>query len=136
WLGWLVISHNPTRIEWSMQGMLAGAALLAGTWSGYCRWREWSRPRARLQELLPLVRSGVMPIEELSDVGGGMGPLVPMIQELMRDLRQQRGELARLNDEIRQRVAHRTDALERMVGSLRQQATKDPLTGLYNRRIL
>src|SRR5689334_14565219 len=66
WLGWLLVSHDPTRIEWSMQGMLAGAALLAGTWSGYCRWREWSRPRARLQELLPLVRSGVMPIEELS----------------------------------------------------------------------
>ena len=35
-----------------------------------------------------------------------------------------------------QRVANRTDALERKMGSLRQQAIRDPLTGLCNRREL
>jgi diguanylate cyclase (GGDEF)-like protein len=44
--------------------------------------------------------------------------------------------VAGLNDEIRQRVATRTNALEREIGSLRQQATRDVLTGLFNRRML
>ena len=34
------------------------------------------------------------------------------------------------------RVATRTDALERMLGTLREKAARDPLTGLYNRRML
>src|SRR5688572_28675145 len=37
---------------------------------------------------------------------------------------------------MRQKVASRTDALERTIGSLRQQATRDVLTGLFNRRFL
>jgi diguanylate cyclase (GGDEF)-like protein len=37
---------------------------------------------------------------------------------------------------MRQRVAQRTDALERTIGTLRHQATRDPLTGLFNRRFL
>ena len=32
------------------------------------------------------------------------------------------------------RSAQRTDALEQKLGSMRQQANRDPLTGLYNRR--
>src|SRR5262249_27222215 len=50
-------------------------------------------------------------------------------------LSQQKG-LAELEAEMSQRVAGRTDALERVIGSLRQQATRDPLTGLFNRRLL
>ena len=38
--------------------------------------------------------------------------------------------------EMSQRVAQRTDALERVVASLRHQASRDPLTGLHNRRML
>ena len=37
---------------------------------------------------------------------------------------------------MHQHVANRTDALERTIGSLRQQATRDALTGLFNRRML
>jgi diguanylate cyclase (GGDEF)-like protein len=36
---------------------------------------------------------------------------------------------------MRQRVATRTDALERQIGSLRQQASRDGLSGLFNRRM-
>src|SRR6187200_1774560 len=59
-----------------------------------------------------------------------------MLQDLLREIRQQRCEIATLKDEMRQRVAQRTDALERTIGTLRHQATRDPLTGLFNRRFL
>jgi diguanylate cyclase (GGDEF)-like protein len=38
--------------------------------------------------------------------------------------------------ELSQRVARRTDALERSLGAMRQQASRDALTGLLNRRVL
>jgi diguanylate cyclase (GGDEF)-like protein len=136
WLVWLLIVQHPVTITWSMQAMLAGAALVASAWSGWHRVQHWSRPMRALRELLPQVRNGAAPIEELSTIGGGLRELIPVIQDLMRDLRQQLAENGHLQDEMRQRVAHRTDALERLVGSLRQQATKDALTSLYNRRML
>ena len=37
---------------------------------------------------------------------------------------------------MNQRVANRTDALERALGSLREKASRDAMTGLYNRRML
>jgi diguanylate cyclase (GGDEF)-like protein len=96
--------------------------------------RHWSRPLRQLSDLLPLIRNGEAPIEELSTVDRGLTPLTPILQDLLRDLRRQKSAVAALNHEIRQRVATRTDALERQIGSLRQQASRDALSGLYNRR--
>lgn len=95
----------------------------------------WLRPMRQLRGLAEGAREGQVPIEELSSVAGGVSPLVPVVQALLRDLRAERRLNAELNQEIRQRVANRTDALERMVGSLRRQATQDRLTGLHNRRL-
>ena len=44
--------------------------------------------------------------------------------------------MRQLELETRQRVASRTEALERTIGSLRNQASRDALTGLMNRRAL
>jgi diguanylate cyclase (GGDEF)-like protein len=98
--------------------------------------RHWAGPLRRLNGLLPLVRSGDAPIEELREVEGGFRQLVPQLQEIFHDLRRQKLAVAELNEEIRQRVAVRTGALERQMASLRQQASRDGLTGLYNRRML
>jgi diguanylate cyclase (GGDEF)-like protein len=99
---------------------------------------NWARPSRRLRRLLPLIKSGERPIEELNTVGGPreFGAMIPAIQELLHDLRRQRVELAMMNEEMRQKVARRTDALERAIGQLRHQATRDALTGLGNRRML
>lgn len=97
--------------------------------------RHWARHARRLIELLPELRSGDAPVEELNRIHGGFAPLVPLLQELVRDLRLHRNEMAQLNEEIRHRVAGRTNALERQIGSLKQQATRDGLTGLFNRRM-
>ena len=97
---------------------------------------RWWKPTRQLKEILEGCRSGERPIEELKTVGGGMTALSEVAQQLLHDLRQQKRLTAELEAELRQRVAHRTSALERQMSSLRVQATRDALTGLYNRRML
>ncbi len=136
WLGCLLSGHRPPGAQWAMETMVAGGVVVAGVWASlWCR-RFWRRPCEALVRLLPQVRAGEAPIEALCDICGGPAPLVPLLQDLLRDIRRQRAEIAHLNHEMGQRVAMRTDALERRLGSLREQAARDPLTGLYNRRML
>ena len=44
--------------------------------------------------------------------------------------------MTEMDREVRQRIANKTEALERKIGSLHNQATRDVLTGLLNRRAL
>jgi diguanylate cyclase (GGDEF)-like protein len=136
WLGRLLGEEEPWGGAWAVQALLTVAAVLAGVVLAVQHHRRWGRPTHALVDLLPRVRRGESPIEQLEDVGGGLKPLVPAVQDLLRELRQQRAATAELEQEIRQRVANRTDALERTIGTLRQQATRDALTGLFNRRFL
>lgn len=98
--------------------------------------RSWKRPAQKLTGLLTKIREGKLPIDELSTVDGGVKPLAALTHDLLRDLREEQRKIAQLEHEMRDRIAHRTEALERMIGSLRQQATRDALTGLFNRRML
>jgi diguanylate cyclase (GGDEF)-like protein len=122
---------QPTR--WAVDALVAGAAL--GVVYGLTVW-WWGRPLRKTLSLIDRIRAGEAPIEELSDIRRGGRKLVPVLQDLLREIRQQGCEIATLKDEMRQRVAQRTDALERTIGTLRHQATRDPLTGLFNRRFL
>jgi diguanylate cyclase (GGDEF)-like protein len=90
----------------------------------------------RLVHLLPQIRQGEAPIEELSQINGRFEPLADELRALFDQLRRNKAEVAQLEDEMRQRVANRTLALERSLGALKQQAAKDSLTGLLNRRML
>ena len=119
-----------------LQLVLSVGMLLLVLWAGARRRSQWSQPLARLETLLPHVRRGDEPIESLSHIGGKLRPIAMACQELLRDLRQQRSINAQLQDEMRQRVASKTEALERTIGALRQQAARDGLTGLFNRRML
>ncbi|MGE5609886.1 MAG: GGDEF domain-containing protein, partial [Bacillota bacterium] len=115
-------------------GLAAISALVSvGLWR---RLREWGKSLGKLEQVLTDVRAGEAPIDELSGVRGPLAPLVWSVQEILRELRRQKAELAAVELEIRQRIAQRTDALERIIGSLRHQAHRDPLTGLCNRRML
>lgn len=116
--------------------LVAVAALLAigVVWHIVYRW--WI-PRRRFLSVLNELRKGEAPIRELStSVGGGFEPLAEPIAALLHELRAAKARINELQEEMRQRVAGRTDALERVIGSLREQAARDPLTGLYNRRAL
>jgi diguanylate cyclase (GGDEF)-like protein len=87
--------------------------------------------------MLPSIREGEAPIEDLAEIDGGLvrNGILTQIQLLLHDLRQQRAEVAKLEEEMRQRLATRTSALERQIGTLRLQASRDALTGLFNRRM-
>src|SRR5438067_379871 len=98
--------------------------------------RTWVWPVRHFNQLLPRIRAGELPIDSLNEVEGGLKELTAQVQSLLHELRQQKTRVKEIDAELSQRVANRTDALERTIGSLRQQAVRDPLTGLYNRRML
>jgi diguanylate cyclase (GGDEF)-like protein len=116
---------------WLGQVLLSVALAGYGTWLAEHRRRTLYAPLHKLESLLPLIRGGEAPIEELSQVRGRLAPVAAHLRDILHQLRQQQSEI---NFEIRERIANRTSALERTIGSLRQQATRDPLTRLFNRR--
>ena len=136
WLVRLLTEHDPLQGPWIFQLLLALGTLLAGGWGAIQRHWYCNVPVRRLLDLARRVQAGELPIESLSRVKGGVAPLVPLVQDLLGDIRRQRSELAAVEKDLGQRVASRTDALERALGSLKQQAVRDALTGLYNRRML
>jgi diguanylate cyclase (GGDEF)-like protein len=110
------------------------AALLVSSWSALVRWWSWSKPARSLLRSVDQIRQGDGPIEELSKIRGHLAPLARTMQEVLHIQKLQKAELLEIEREVRGRIANRTDALERKIGSLRQQAMRDPLTGLLNRR--
>ncbi len=121
---------------WDIQILVSLASAVACCLALLHWWQAWARPMRRLTDLTRDIRSGRVAIDELAQIRGGVRPIVPVIQELLRELKQQKKQLTALNQEMQERVAGRTDALERKIGSLQVQATRDPLTGLFNRRSL
>lgn len=136
WIIALLAGGKPIQVEWIAQVLLAMAALLSSAWVSFEQLLHWRRPTRNLAAAIEEVRAGRMPIDELSTIGGGIAPVVHGVQEIFADLRRQRAEYDALQREIQRRVAHRTDALERMIGGLRRQAERDALTSLLNRRAL
>lgn len=126
--------HQPNGL--TLDRILCLMAIMWASWIISKHERSWRRPLALLNRLLPRVRAGDLPMTQLDSVDGKMAPVAGQIQQLLREIRQGQADMAQLNHEIRQRVAQRTTALERLVGSLRQQASRDGLTGLFNRRML
>ena len=121
--------------------MMGVALVLAGVGAVVRIYHHWVTPVGRVERALRGVRSGEVPIDELVDGGlarscGGLAGLVAPVEDLLRELREARAEVARLNAEMQQRVAQRTDALERRLGTMRARADRDSLTGLLNRRAL
>ena len=105
----------------------------------YCtalRKRDLYDPLSQLEILLPQIRNASVSPDELSGIRGRLGPLSAQLLDIFRDLRLQKMQLHEMDHEVTQRIANRTEALERKIGSLRHQATRDSLTGLLNRRAM
>lgn len=136
WMVRTVVTPQPTEGTWAVDAAVAVAAMAVAAWGSVNRLVEWVRPARRLRVLLEAALDGSAPIESLNEVGGGLESVSAVCRQLLRELKKQRAAVTELNEEMRQRVAHRTDALERKIGTLQLQAMRDPLTGLYNRRAL
>jgi diguanylate cyclase (GGDEF)-like protein len=109
--------------------LVAGGTLVAYE---YC---HWAKPTRAALNLLSEIRQGKAPIEELRKLpAGGLAPVTAVLIDLLDEIRQHEAKLARLEGEISHRVAKRTDALQRSLSSVKNQAHRDQLTGLYNRR--
>jgi diguanylate cyclase (GGDEF)-like protein len=133
---WLALRSDKAHAAWWTE---AGLLLIAGLTSGLVMARQlryWSQPTKELAELIERARQGEIAIEELSTVQGGVAQLVPAIQEVLRDLKRERAQQYGIEDELKQRVAGKTNALERELGALKAKASRDGLTGLFNRRML
>jgi len=98
--------------------------------------RRWNEPARRFKQIFDEIRTGQAAIDALDEVEGALGEIRSDVQALLRELRLKQQSIAEMNAEMQARIANRTDALERAMGSLRAQATRDALTGLYNRRML
>ncbi|HZZ43503.1 MAG TPA: GGDEF domain-containing protein [Tepidisphaeraceae bacterium] len=118
-----------------IQILPAVLTLLASGLVLYRQRSHWTTPTRKLTHLLTEVRAGRVPIEEVRAAAtGGLAPLAPLLVGILHDLRQQQHDRACLSAEMDQRIANRTEALERNLSSLKNQSQRDSLTGLYNRR--
>ncbi len=94
----------------------------------------WRLPTMRLKRLMEQIRDGSAQVDSLDEIARGPAPLVEAIRGLFNDVKTQKAEIGELNGEMRQRIASRTDALERKLGALHAKAARDALTGVNNRR--
>jgi diguanylate cyclase (GGDEF)-like protein len=97
------------------------------------------RRNQQLARLIQAAHRGEISVEEFVGAKAARGRravLASVVAAVLLDLKQQRAERGSLEQEIRDRIANRTDALERKIGSLQLQAARDGLTGLGNRRAL
>lgn len=97
---------------------------------------HWNVPARQLLEILRQVRSNERSTDHLAQLSGPLAPLANEISLLVRDYKNQKARANALELEMSQRVANRTGAMERTISALRHQAVHDPLTGLFNRRML
>jgi len=130
----LIADHPPmATLVLSCLALVTVAGLGFGAFQ---RYKLWTRPMRMMGELVEQIRRGELPVDEILQVEGVPAVLVPVLHDLLRDLRKQRAEIQQLKTEMSQKIANRTDALERQLGSVREKASRDALTGLHNRRML
>jgi diguanylate cyclase (GGDEF)-like protein len=130
---YLLSTRDALGDAWTTQVMLCVVALLAALWGAVHRHHHWTLPLRELREQAHRAQRGEVTIESLAGLGGGAEELVPLIQELLRE---QRAAIAALEAEMKRKMDSRTGALERTIENLKHQATRDALTGLFNRRFL
>lgn len=97
---------------------------------------RWYRPRRKLIGLMARIEAGELPIKSLEEVGGSMKPVAVAVEAVFHHTRSLKKKIAEQDAEMTVKVQNRTDAMERVIGGLRQQTLRDPLTGLLNRRAL
>ena len=131
-----VLLTFPHRVQLAASALVLGL-IVAGLFVAGAAAREllyWRGSLRRLARLSNELRAGEAALSELDAIGGGAEVLVEPVRSILLDLREQKRVNAELREEMRQRIFNRTDALERQLGVMKTQASRDALTGLGNRR--
>ena len=131
-----VVEHFSMHISLTASALVLAASivllmLIAAASREMLYWHRSVRAFARLVNEL---RAGDTPMADLDKVGGGARALVEPIRSILLDLREAKRANNALQDEMRNRILSRTDALERQLGTLKTQSARDVMTGLGNRR--
>ena len=130
----LVLNDNADSI---LRVVLAGAAVCMAVAMALRHRKQWVLPSDTMCRLIHEIRIGRAAIDEFSEFNPGcLDDLAGEVRLLLHELRHQRQAVSDLQQEVHQRIANRTLVLERTIISLRNQVVRDPLTGLYNRRML
>ncbi len=135
-LGNLVITEFPDHVTLTVSVLVLAACLIALFTLGAIV-REliyWRRSCRVFAKVVNEIRAGEAPVGELEKVSGGARVLVEPVRAILLDMREQKRDNLALQEEMRQRILSRTDALERQLSTFKTQAARDGLTGLNNRR--
>jgi diguanylate cyclase (GGDEF)-like protein len=114
-------------------GLTVGIALLMVP-LGYEVVRRLMRPIQRLSSAVRSFAAGVLSTRVKSDRRDEIGELSTAFDAMADNLVRSHEELSQLNTELEERVRQRTMALEDANSQLREMASRDSLTGLFNRR--
>ena len=133
---WILAGEGKVIVSFSVLVLLFGAMSLMLAGAAVREMVYWRVPVLKLRELLRELQNCEAPIDELQNLSRGMTALREPLVSLLHQLRTARGQIAELEREMRQRVANRTEALERKLGTLTAQAARDVLTGLLSRRAM
>ena len=141
-LGWRVLVRLPTQIALqpvtALRQQLLVLGLLAALLFAFVAYRLASRMSYPIERLAQAVRrvemrEGVPDFPDEQDARE-VAQLSQSIQSMTRSLLAKEQELEAVNASLETAVTQRTEALTRANEELARLATRDPLTGLYNRR--
>ena len=137
WLWRLGLAHYGADSVWLLvqAPLTICAATLAWRFAAGHEHR-WVQPTRQLCRLIDEIRQGEAPIDSLTQVKGPVAPLAQAVQQLLIEFRRQKQANARLEMEKKQHFENHKEVLERKVASWQNQAFRDALTGLGNRRLL
>ena len=136
WTGTYVLKtySNDIRLTTSLLVLSGLVVLLLGAFLIARELLHWRNSVRALAKLTNELRAGDAPLAELDRIVGGAAVLIEPVRSILLDLREAKRANVSLQEEMRSRILSRTDALERQLGSLKTQASRDALTGLHNRR--
>ena len=130
----LVMEDSADKV---LRVVLAAAAICMAVAMALRHRKQWVMPSDQMRQLIHDIRMGRAAIEEFAKFKpGALRELSEEVKLLLHELRHQRQAVSELQDEVHQRIANRTSVLERTIATLRNQVVRDPVTGLFNRRML
>ncbi|MBC7782791.1 MAG: GGDEF domain-containing protein [Burkholderiales bacterium] len=131
-----VIRISPATVTVGVPLLVIGGAAIALLLAGAAAYHilNYRIPLRQLARLLDEIEAGLAPIEELDQLPNSLAPLRRPVAEIVIGWKTAQSRMNELNEELRHRVANRTEALERQLGVLKAKASRDALTGLANRR--
>lgn len=127
---WLNFS---VQVSLAAMFLMGAAVVMAHTGVMIHQLSKWRDPLLSLEKLVRDIHIGEELVERLQQVEGPTQPLADAIWSVLDELKYKKAEIAKMERDVLHRVSQRTEAMEHKYNTLHHQATRDSLTGLFNR---